>query len=165
MLRSFEPIETPHSRVLILGTMPGVTSLEMAQYYAYGHNKFWPIMSELLGFDIGLSYKQRCETIAQRNIALWDVLSSCLRQGSLDSNIEQEQPNNIAGFIEMHENIKAVFFNGSNAEKFFKKYITSNAEDFRDIHFERLPSTSPANASMNYSQKLDKWRVILDFVN
>jgi hypoxanthine-DNA glycosylase len=145
--------------------MPGVTSLEMGQYYAYRHNKFWPVMGELLGFDAGMDYDKRCDAVARRGVALWDVLDCCLREGSLDSNIEHEQPNDIASFINTHKKLKAVFFNGSNAEKFFKKYITRNFESFQGIHFERLPSTSPANASMNFKQKLQAWHAILAYLN
>ncbi len=164
MLKSFEPIENPQIRILILGTMPGTASLAMGQYYAHGRNHFWPIMGALLGFAPGIDYPNRCRLVTQSGVALWDVLHSCLREGSLDTRIESEQPNDIAAFITEHKNLKAVFFNGANAEKFFKKCITPQLPVANSIHFERLPSTSPANASMSFEQKLEKWRRILDFL-
>jgi len=164
MLKSFDPIESPQSRILILGTMPGTASLAMGQYYAHGRNHFWPVISTLLEFPQGADYKAGCELFVQSGAALWDVLHSCLRDGSLDSNIEAEQPNDIGEFIREHKYLKAVFFNGANAEKFFRKYITPQLPDVEGIHFERLPSTSPANASMSFEQKLEIWRRILEFL-
>lgn len=165
MLESFEPIETSNSRVLILGTMPGKASLEAGQYYAFNRNKFWQILAELLGFDHNLGYAAKCRKISEKGVAVWDVLGKCVRKGSLDSNITEEMPNDLREFIYEHKQLRAVFFNGSNAEKFFKKYIKRQDELFTEIYFETLPSTSPANASQSYLEKLERWRKIADFLN
>lgn len=164
MPESFAPIQSPHSRVLILGTMPGVMSLAAGQYYAHARNHFWPIMGALLGFAPDDDYEKRCRILEQSGAALWDVLRYCRREGSLDSNIEAEQPNDIAGFLTSHKGIRAVFFNGANAQRYFKKYTAANLQNGLDIHLERLPSTSPANASMDFNAKLNNWRRILDFL-
>ncbi len=162
MLESFNPIASPRSRILILGTMPGKRSLEKGQYYAYKYNQFWRIMATLLGFCESLDYQNRCRKLIENDIALWDVLCQCRRQGSLDSNITSEKPNDIKAFLETHQYIQAVFFNGANAEKFFKKHIMPSLSSADKIVFERLPSTSPANASLNFEQKLHKWSKILE---
>ena len=162
MLKSFPPVETPKSRVLILGTMPGVESLRRQEYYAFKHNAFWPIMDELLGFDARLSYEDRCDRLRAGNIALWDVLKSCRREGSLDSGIRDEMPNDFAGFFRKHPDIHTVFFNGGGAERLFKKHVRSTlSEDIQTLTFHRLPSTSPANARLRFEQKLEQWRIVL----
>ena len=145
--------------------MPGVDSLEKQQYYGFKHNAFWPIMAELLGFDLNLPYLKRCQQLPKHKIALWDVLKHCHRQGSLDSNIKDEIPNDFAGFFEKHPKIHTVFFNGGTAEKLFKKHITSTIPDkIENLTLIRLPSTSPANARLNFKQKLNQWQIILEHI-
>ena len=166
MLYSFEPIETAESRLLILGTMPGRRSLEMGQYYAFAHNGFWPIMQDLLRWPGDLSYSDRCDRLRNSRVALWDVLHSCRRTGSLDSSIQAEsiEPNDFVTFFESHRKIRAVFFNGANAEKFFRQKVIGGLPDWVvQLHFERLPSTSPANARHTQGEKRAAWRVILDY--
>ena len=165
MLTGFPPVETSSSRVLILGTMPGAESLRRQEYYGFAHNAFWPIMAELLGFEPGLPYSDRCEKIARAGIALWDVLKSCRRKGSLDSDIRNETPNDFAAFFENHSKIEAVFFNGGNAQTLFKRHVLTELPHLEDrISFHRLPSTSPANARLRFQQKLQKWRKITELL-
>jgi double-stranded uracil-DNA glycosylase len=166
MLHSFDPIETAESRILILGTMPGRRSLEMDQYYAFAQNVFWPIMRDLFGWPDDLPYSDRCGRLRHSRVALWDVLHSCSRPGSLDSNIRAEsiEPNDFATFFESHRKIRAVFFNGGAAEKFFRQKVFGDLPEWiAQLHFERLPSTSPANARQTKGEKRAAWRVILDY--
>jgi double-stranded uracil-DNA glycosylase len=158
---SFPPICSPSANVLILGSMPGVRSLAANEYYAHPRNAFWPIMSRLLGFDAALPYAIRVEKLSASGIALWDVLHSCMRPGSLDSAIERDSKvaNDFSGLFATHPQLRLVAFNGTEAEKSFKTHVLPQLKA-SDIAFVRLPSTSPAH-TMPLEQKLALWREAL----
>ena len=163
----FEPIADRRSQILILGSMPGVRSLQRQQYYAHQRNTFWPVMSALLGVDFGDDFSVKKQCLLEHGIALWDVLQNCSRPGSLDSRIDMEtiQVNDFAGFFEQSPAVKAVFFNGAKAEAVYKKQVLINLpEPWRNIHYQRLPSTSPAHAALSFEDKLAQWRSILPFL-
>jgi len=169
LISCFPPIEDPHARVLILGSMPGQASLVANQYYAHPHNAFWPILSELLGLPKGAPYALKIQALKTAHIALWDVLQSCTREGSLDAHIQpsSEKPNNFQLFFKTHPNIRHVFFNGSKAENCFKRHVLKTLKPFSwpsSLSYMRLPSTSPAHASRSYAQKLEVWRKALECV-
>ena len=86
-VRSFEPIVGHQPRILILGSMPGTASLHATQYYAHPRNAFWPIISELFDLPSG-DYETRAALLARKGVAVWDVLKTCFRAGSLDSAID-----------------------------------------------------------------------------
>lgn len=159
---SFPPIENPAAHILILGSMPGKESLRAGQYYAHPRNAFWPIMGELVGAAAALPYEARIGKLKSAGIALWDVLAACKRHGSMDADIEPDSicANDFASFFRNHPHITDVFFNGTMAEQCFHRHVQPLIED-RPLHYLRLPSTSPANASMSYMQKLNAWKVIL----
>ena len=115
---SFPPLVGRAPRVLVLGSMPGLRSLQAARYYAHPHNAFWPIMGQLLGFEGGADYDTRCRALTAAGVALWDVMASCERRGSLDSAIVRSsvQPNDIAALLEREPGIRAILFNGAAAE-------------------------------------------------
>ncbi|GJM04959.1 MAG: DNA-deoxyinosine glycosylase [marine bacterium B5-7] len=161
----FPPIAAPDARILILGSMPGKRSLEKHQYYAYPQNCFWQIMSDLLNIKPGLNYPQRKKYLKLNHIAVWDVLASCDREGSLDSNIDlsSARPNDFDIFFASHKHIRTVFFNGATAERFFKRFISINQKSVQLTQI-RLPSTSPAHASMTVQEKLKKWSVIKSYL-
>lgn len=158
ILRSFEPIINNESKVLILGTMPGEESLRQQQYYAHPRNLFWPLVYGIFGMKPEDDYTKRVNFLKSRKIALWDVYKSCRRKGSLDSNICDEVPNDVAGLLNANPDIKYVFCNGGTAEKHFKTHVLPEVR--RDIYYMRLPSTSPANASVPFDVKLKMWYCI-----
>lgn len=163
LLYSFAPIADENARVLILGSMPGQASLDAGQYYAHKRNLFWPIMAELLQFDVSASYEEKTAALRAAGIALWDVLQSCKREGSLDANIEHATltVNNFAEFFRQHRQIRHVFFNGEKAASCFHRYVAKT--DYpADLICQRLPSTSPANASQSLAFKLQAWQRIMD---
>lgn len=161
-VRSFAPIADRNARVLILGSMPGRASLQAGQYYAHRHNAFWRIVSELLDFDPGAPYRARARALRSAGIALWDVLHSCVRRGSLDTMIERntETANDFRTFFRSHPKITRVFFNGAKAESSFRRHMSGEI-GLGPILFSRLPSTSPANASVPFARKRAAWRAIL----
>jgi double-stranded uracil-DNA glycosylase len=122
---SFEPIEDRNAEILILGSMPGRASLIAGQYYAHAQNAFWRIIARLLQLDATASYSMKVRALKSARIALWDVLHSCTRDGSLDSMIERDTQtaNDFQKFFCTHRKISHVFFNGSKAEACFKRHV------------------------------------------
>lgn len=161
-VQSFPPVENPDAHTLILGSIPGKESLRAGQYYAHSRNAFWPIMGELVGAAPALPYEARILKLKSSGIALWDVLASCTRHSSMDADIEADTicANDFASFFLGHPHIKQVFFNGAMAEQCFRKHVLPLLEH-RPLHYQRLPSTSPAHASLRYEQKLTAWENIL----
>ena len=159
----FSPVSSSRAKVLILGSMPGKLSIEKNQYYAHPRNAFWFIMNTILNIEPGTFYGKRITILQENGIALWDVLKSCHREGSLDSSIDDESttPNNFYSFFSAHLKISYVFFNGAKAEKEYNKYVLPTlVNKFNHLQYLRLPSTSPALASMTKDEKLDKWSII-----
>ena len=159
----FPPIENPAARVLILGSMPGIASLRAGQYYGHPRNQFWPLLGDLLNRDFAaLAYPARLQALRTAGIALWDVLRSCSRQGSLDADIAADSivVNDFVPFFERHPGIGHVCCNGSTAERLFIKWVQPRL-GARAPHIWRLPSTSPAHAALNYQAKLERWRAVL----
>jgi hypoxanthine-DNA glycosylase len=161
-IHSFDPIAAPDAEILILGSMPGRASLAVDQYYAHAQNTFWRIMAELLGFDASAPYAERTQALKSARIALWDVLHSCEREGSLDTNIDRKTlvANDFAAFLREHPQITRIVFNGGTAEACFKRHVSHLIAEVQ-IHCVRLPSTSPAHAAMSFAQKLDAWRTLV----
>ena len=157
--RSFSPIENRKARILILGSMPGAASLRAGQYYAHPHNAFWPIMGALVGADPALPYRARTAALKAAGIALWDVLASCEREGSLDADIRHDSVvvNDFPVFFAAHPHLTDVFFNGGMAETCFRRHVALHIGG-TPLRFARLPSTSPANASISRARKLELWQ-------
>ena len=153
----FPPIANVNARVLVLGSLPGVRSIAEQQYYAHPRNAFWPVMQAL--FDIDGDYDARRRQLAANRIAVWDVLQSSVRPGSLDADIRLDgaTTNDFATFFNSHPDIGAVFFNGKKAEALFTRFVDARPNT-PSAQFVVLPSTSPAYAAMPFSSKLDRWR-------
>lgn len=162
-ITGFAPIVSGNAKVLILGSMPSVASLARQQYYGHPKNAFWPIMGALFGAAPELCYQQRKEILMANGIAVWDVLQGCNRLGSLDSNIKLAsiKINDFADFYAEYKFIEQVFFNGAMAEKLYKKYVLPTLDQsFSYLEYQRLPSTSPAHASLRLEEKIEAWKVI-----
>src|SRR6185295_11894869 len=112
MIKSFEPISNIHITVLILGTIPGVKSLQVGEYYANPTNKFWSIISTITKNEIPLTYADKKELLLKTGIGIWDVVHTADRKGSLDMHIKNAQPNNLTDFIAAHQHLKTIAFNG-----------------------------------------------------
>ncbi len=160
-VRSFKASIDFRSEVLILGSMPGVQSLKSNQYYAHNQNHFWKIIYALFDVPYESDYKKRILFLLSRRIGLWDVLESCYRPGSADSDIKDEKLNDFESLFKYHPKIKTVMFNGTKAYETFRKKI--GFEKFHPICFKKLPSTSPA-FTKKLEQKLSEWKIILDYL-
>jgi hypoxanthine-DNA glycosylase len=158
MLHSFAPIIGDGAHTLILGNMPSVISLDVRQYYGNPRNAFWRILGAIFGFAADDPYERRTAALQTRGVAVWDVLQSCRRVGSLDSAIEPDSmvPNDFGRLFEAHTTINRVFFNGAAAEKNFDRFVRVAP----DLRYRRLPSTSPAQ-TMRFEEKLAVWREAL----
>ena len=166
LIRSFPPVANASARILILGSMPGEESLRAGQYYAHPRNTFWKLMGELFDAGAELPYERRIQQLKKSGVALWDVLASCLRKGSLDSAIAANSitANDFQAFFARHRKITQVFFNGATAECRFRMQVLPGLSA-QPLQFTRLPSTSPAHAALSYGQKRTAWRAILKSKN
>ena len=160
---SFAYVADSDARILILGSIPGRESLKAERYYAHPRNQFWKIMRTLLGFASDTPYADRLLELQRQGIALWDVMHSCQRAGSLDASIEPDsiQANDFVTFFQGHAPIRRVFFNGATAQTTYNKHVLPRLPAL-PLRYLRLPSTSPAHASLSFARKLDDWKHILD---
>ena len=168
-INSFDAISDKNSTVLILGTMPGVASLTAEQYYGHQDNLFWDIIFRVLDKNwscekvVNVDYPTKKNLLLKNGVALWDVLKYCDRKGSLDTAIKNEIKNNLSNFISEHPNIKAIFFNGQKAHKYFTelKHEIPNIDNIQQI---LLQSTSPSN-TRNSFYILKEWTTIRNYLN
>ncbi len=160
----FAPLASRQPRTLILGSMPGVKSLQEQQYYAHPQNSFWKIMGKLFAASTD-TYKQRIELIKDNDLALWDVLQCCTRQGSLDAKISPDsiEVNDFSAFLKKHAAVTRIFFNGATAEKeFTRRVLPGLPQNIKTrLSLKRLPSTSPAHAGLRVEKKIKEWSVLI----
>ena len=161
LARGFPPIAHTDARVLILGSLPSQASLKAREYYAHPRNAFWKIMRVIAGAEGG--YASRCRSLQARGIALWDVLSSSVRPGSLDADIDliSAVPNDFVHFLAGHGHLRLICFNGRTAQQMFQRRVQPSLPEL-DLEFALLPSTSPAHASLTVTEKLTIWRGIIE---
>lgn len=139
-------------RLLVLGSFPGVASLQAQQYYAHPRNQFWPIVGALFGVDLcGLPYAQRLDVVRAQGLGIWDVYASCRRASSADSAIADAVVNDLPALVRQLPALRLIAHNGGESARHMRRS--------RDLGVEvlRLPSTSPANASWSLQRKLAAW--------
>ncbi|MEL1253409.1 DNA-deoxyinosine glycosylase [Flavobacterium sp. DGU38] len=159
--KALEPLVDNSTKILILGTMPGDQSIAQQQYYANKGNRFWKIMFTIFGEDFSSSYEDRKALLKKHKIGLWHVLASCVREGSSDSKIKNEVPNDFNHFHHHFPNIKHVFFESKSASQFYKKHLQQQS----GICYHVLPSTSGLNAGTSLSQKIEMWQVLAEIAH
>lgn len=142
--------------------MPGVESLRLQQYYANPRNQFWKILYSLFDLEPNPDYEERVSFIKSKQIAVWDVIGNCYREGSLDSKIREEKVNDFSSLFKSYPDLKTVMFNGGKAFETYRKWI--GFETIPNLTFQRLTSTSPAN-TRKYEEKQREWSVIRDILN
>ena len=162
---SFPPISTVAATVLILGSMPGDRSLRESQYYAHPQNAFWRILGQLIGLDPRSPYELRVAAMNRAGIALWDVIHSCDRPGSLDGDILSSsiKPNDFISFFRDHPQIELVCFNGATAAQCFQRWVLPSLEPM-ELQYLRVPSTSPAH-TISFARKAEAWSAIVAYLN
>jgi hypoxanthine-DNA glycosylase len=160
MLTGLPPLVSSRTRLLILGSFPGIASLRARQYYGHPQNHFWKILQAIwpdspigTGAD---SYKIRSEWLLSRGLGVWDVYATCEREGSLDSNIRNAAVNDFAELLRRCPQLEAIAHNGG--ESFKHARHTSSF----GLPVYKLPSTSPANASWSFERKLAAWREVFE---
>ena len=153
VLQGLPPVISRHTRLVVLGSFPGVASLQAQQYYGHPRNHFWPIVGAIWGIDLMvLSYPARLAEIRRRGLGLWDIYASCRREGSLDQAIEDAQFNDLAGLRRRAPGLLAVAHNGGESARGMRFTAALG------LAVHRLPSSSPANASWSFERKLAAWR-------
>lgn len=163
MIYSFEPIVSINCKVLLLGTMPGVESLRKQQYYGYKYNAFWRIIYALFSREPDEEYEKRKVFLLDHDIAVWDVLKACEREGSSDSDIKQPVPNDFVSLYQQYPNIRSVCFNGGPAGRLYKRFIKETGVRCQTQTFYSLPSTSPAY-TITFEKKLEQWQLLLQLL-
>lgn len=154
---SFPPIVNANTRILILGSLPGDASLAQQQYYAHPQNRFWHLLSEVMGVNlVERPYQDKLACLLEHGIGLWDVVASAQRRGSLDSQIREHQQNDLPGLIATLPRLEVIAFNGGTAAKIGTKILASMKATHRQLS---LPSSSPAY-TLPYAQKLERWNAL-----
>ncbi|MBC7995911.1 MAG: DNA-deoxyinosine glycosylase [Rhizobacter sp.] len=153
LLQGLSPVIDSRTRLVVLGSFPGVASLQAGEYYAHPRNQFWPLLSSIWSVDLrALPYRERLHVALQRGLGIWDVYAHCRREGSLDSAIEDAEFNDLAGLKRLAPLLQAVAHNGGESARAMRFTRTLG------VQVLRLPSTSPANASWSFERKLAAWR-------
>ena len=155
-VHNIAPVWDENSRILILGSFPSVKSREAQFFYAHKQNRFWRVLSAILGENVPESMDEKRAMLLRHGIALWDVIASCEISGSSDSSIKNAVPNDISEILSK-SNVMRIFANGNTAFRLYEKYIFPKT----GIPAKKLPSTSPANAGMSEEKLTGEWKAIL----
>lgn len=157
----FEPVVDNHTRVLVLGSLPGDASLRAARYYAHPRNAFWPLIGGLLDEPLpSLPYEERLSRLKARGVGLWDVIASAERSGSLDAAIRSPEAADLRGLANSLPELRAVAFNGGLAARLGRRILT----DLQGVALIDLPSSSPAHARP-LAEKHHAWAVLAPFLS
>ena len=157
LLEGLAPVIDARTRLVVLGSFPGVASLRAQQYYGHPRNHFWPILAALWRLDLAAApYARRLDAAHAHGLGLWDVYACCEREGSLDSAIENARFNDLAGLAQRAPALLAIAHNGGESARAMRHTRALG------LPVHRLPSTSPANASWSFERKLAAWRAVFE---
>ena len=159
MLEGLAPVVAPDTRLVILGSFPGVASLAAQQYYGHPRNGFWELLGAVIDVDLrSLPYAARLDALRAHGVGLWDVIATAERQGSLDSAIRNETRNPLADFVAALPRLKAIGFNGGTAARLGRRQLAGVGEHLALVD---LPSSSPAH-TMSLDDKRRAWMRLAD---
>ncbi|NOT73136.1 MAG: DNA-deoxyinosine glycosylase [Hyphomicrobium sp.] len=160
--RGLGPLTCPNARVLILGSLPGDYSIRQQQYYAHPQNQFWRMLAAVYDEPPCMTYDDKRALLTRHRIAVWDVLASAERPGSLDTAIRNGEPNDILTLLDAQPDVRRIVCNGQKAHGLFQRHFGQKLNNLsRPISIACLPSTSPA-ATRAFGEKFEEWRAFLD---
>lgn len=146
-----------HTRLVVLGSFPGLASLAAQQYYGHPRNHFWPLVGAIWGIDlVAMTYRQRLAEVRRRGLGIWDVYAACRREGSLDTAIEAAEMNDFTQLLLRAPALQWVAHNGGESARALARLQALG------LSTVRLPSSSPANASWSFERKLAAWRTAFE---
>lgn len=154
------PLYDENSKVLILGSFPSVKSREQMFFYGHPQNRFWKVISTVIGVNTPITIEEKIDFLFTKHIALWDVIASCDITGSSDNSIKNVVANDLTEILK-NANIKQIFVNGKTAERYYNKYIRDTINKVAIC----LPSTSPANAGWSKDRLVDAWQIIKKYID
>lgn len=160
VIHTLKPIFNEDSSVLILGTMPSPKSRANNFYYGNPQNRFWRVLSAVLGEKLPESNKERTALLLKHKIALWDVLASCEIKGADDSSIKNPVPNDLSIILDAC-NIKAIFTTGKKAFSLYQRFCEPKTK----MPAISLPSTSPANCRMSLESLIESYGLIREILS
>ncbi|MFD0682053.1 MULTISPECIES: DNA-deoxyinosine glycosylase [unclassified Paenibacillus] len=165
-LQGLPPVVNEACKTLVLGSMPGALSLSKQEYYGHPRNHFWPLIYKLYGGGASPNdqYGERLAFVLKHKIALWDVLGTCVREGSLDADIREPEENDFAAFFRDYPAVERVFFNGQAAEQLYRKRVLPRLQAIglgKELRYRTFPSSSPAR-TMTLDAKLAIWCELAD---
>jgi hypoxanthine-DNA glycosylase len=164
ILQALPQVAASDARLLVLGSMPGAESLRRQQYYANPRNQFWRLVFASFGQTDPGTYPERVAFLLENRIALWDVLETCVREGSLDANIARgsEHPNDIPGFLRKHSGVRRIALNGGKAAQLFQSLVAPHLGPVANaLEVLAMPSTSPAH-TCPFATKMARWKVAFE---
>lgn len=175
-LLGLPPVIDAHTRLLVLGSFPGVASLRAQQYYGHPQNHFWKILGALWGLPLATApYPERIAALRAHGLGVWDVYQACQREGSLDADIRHGELNDFSEVLRTCPSLEGVAHNGGESHRHARhvaaalggRLVTDStdaheaAADTKQVLIHRLPSTSPANASWSFERKRQAWESVL----
>ena len=157
MEHTINPVYDENSRILILGSFPSVKSREQKFFYGHKQNRFWKVVSGILGCEVPQTIEEKKEMLLKHHIAVWDVIQSCEIEGSSDASIRDVIPNDLSEILRTAD-IQAIYTNGGKAYELYQKYVYPVTK--RGII--KMPSTSPANAAWNLARLTAAYRELFE---
>ena len=157
IIHPFAPVYDSQSRVLILGTMPSPKSRENDFYYGNVQNRFWRVLSIVLGSEIPADNEGKTRFLL--NQTLWRKNRLLLHLAAADSSIKNAVPADL-NVVLRSAPVKGIFTTGKAAYKFYCKYQLPKT----GIEAVCLPSTSPANARMGIEELVREYSAIKKYL-
>lgn len=153
------PVADENSRILILGTFPGCESLLQEKYYAHGTNSFWKLLFQVFNKPFSRDYSDRIKLVKENKIAVWDVIESCIREGSSDKKIVEPKPNDIPSFLKAYSNINTIVITSNEV----KKHLFNFFPELKASNHQQIISSSSGTVGVSFNSKLERWKQLKEW--